>query len=563
MTTAGPLWPPYLGVVLPHEHLLLDLGGGIGHSPGEGLETDADVNAAIAEATAFRQNLVYFPGTRTIVNASSRGLRWDGPNPGPVPGLVAANGFAGAVAQMGAAAGVNVITGTSFYKHAWHPPGTAGRSIEDLEAQIVSDVFDGMDGSSVHAGVIGEVGISWDATDHPTIDTTEQRVVVASALAQRRTGAPINVHFDTEYSVTNSLRADVLAMLLELGVSPDRIIFSHMESNTGDDAFFEQLAASGIYLSFDLFGMIPGGPNGWLEDGSSLRPLIDAGHMTQLLVSQDVWNGAFFASGGYSFIFDQYANLISPFVAENELAQMMIGNAQTALSITYPEIVTGVTEVQQYPFDNSTIDVDTGKAATRTGATSFDPGVDGQALCFDTGAGSAKFDLKNVDTSLPFSVAFWMRADETQTDYTMLVDGSHGIAPLAGRALAPGEIGEALPSLARGWTVQLDPTGAVNFAVGTGDSFQVVKSRSGARDGAWHHVAAVYDGDALSLYLDGVLSGSVPSVGMPVPSKPTVYLGAWGGTSRNLRGCLDDLHVFHGALATTDVLAIVAREKPL
>ena len=47
---------------------------------------------------------------------------------------------------------------------------------------MVKEICDGVEGSGVRCGVIGEVGISWPMTDF------EKRSLKASALAQQQTG---------------------------------------------------------------------------------------------------------------------------------------------------------------------------------------------------------------------------------------------------------------------------------------------------------------------------------------------------------------------------------------
>jgi fibronectin type 3 domain-containing protein len=79
----------------------------------------------------------------------------------------------------------------------------------------------------------------------------------------------------------------------------------------------------------------------------------------------------------------------------------------------------------------------------------------------------------------------------------------------------------------------------------------------------WHHAAVSYDGTTLRLYLNGNLEGSVNVGRMPNwESTQRTTLGATlsdvGSAAGGFEGQLDEAYVFDGALAATDLAALIA-----
>jgi phosphotriesterase-related protein len=105
-------------------------------------------------------------------------------------------------------------------------------------------VTDGAWGTDVRAGIIGEIGCQAPWTPQ------EQRVMLAAVLAQRQTGAAINVHPgrhpDQPQEVADFIRVK--------GGRMDRVIISHIDRTVFDDERLNRLADTGCVLEWDLFG---------------------------------------------------------------------------------------------------------------------------------------------------------------------------------------------------------------------------------------------------------------------------------------------------------------------
>jgi len=72
-----------------------------------------------------------------------------------------------------------------------------------------------------------------------------------------------------------------------------------------------------------------------------------------------------------------------------------------------------------------------------------------------------------------------------------------------------------------------------------------VQSKQAVNKGQWHHVAAVYDGRTMCLYLDGVLDSQAPATGLIRPER-NLWLGS--GYGCHFFGLLDDVRIYNSAL---------------
>lgn len=73
-------------------------------------------------------------------------------------------------------------------------------------------------------------------------------------------------------------------------------------------------------------------------------------------------------------------------------------------------------------------------------------------------------------------------------------------------------------------------------------------------DGQWHHVAGVYDGAKLYLYLDGVLKASRDTIGRLNTNNQPVYIGKNSEESgRDWKGFLDEVAIFDHGLCQDEI----------
>ena len=200
------------------------------------------------------------------------------------------------------ATNVHVIAGTGFYREPAHPAFVATTSEAELAKHLVTELMDGISGSSVRAGIIGEIGLgthlygknsyrsNGDSTDSG-ITTQELKVLRAAGYASLATGAPIMLHVWNFGPNNIAIRA--IETLTHLGVMVDRIVVAHADVRV-DIEYCREVLASGCYLEFDMFGQenaIDSALTEFPRDTERVRllkQLIDAGYGSRLLVSHDV-----------------------------------------------------------------------------------------------------------------------------------------------------------------------------------------------------------------------------------------------------------------------------------
>jgi phosphotriesterase-related protein len=257
-------------------------------------------------------------GGRSVVDLSSGGL-----NPDPI-GLV----------EIARATGAHIVMGCGHYVNDYQDPVNATRGVEDFAEEMVESVEEGAWGTDVRAGIIGEIGCQAPWT------TQEQRVVLGAVLAQRQTGAAINVHPgrhpDQPQEVADFIRVK--------GGRMDRVIISHIDRTIFDAERLWRLADTGCVLEWDLFGQessyYPLADVDMPNDAVRLRAirgLIERGHLAQVLISHDIcyrsrlvhWGGH-----GYGHIFANVVPLMRRRgFSEAEIDTILVDNPRRLLTL--------------------------------------------------------------------------------------------------------------------------------------------------------------------------------------------------------------------------------------
>ena len=250
ITVLGPVDPAELGVTITHEHLLVDLGVvfvepddaegrrlaeekvslenlgwiRINWSSNRDNLVQADVELAVREAARYRR-----AGGGTIVDATSIGF---GRNPA-------------ALAAISRATGLHIVMGAGYYVEPAHPEDFKTMSVDDVTAQIVRDIEEGVGDTGVRSGIIGEIGCSWPWTPD------ERKSVTAAVAAQRETGAPLLIHPGRNQRAP----LEIVDFIEREGGDVGRTIMAHVEVRIFDEGILRELGATGVYLEYDTFGL--------------------------------------------------------------------------------------------------------------------------------------------------------------------------------------------------------------------------------------------------------------------------------------------------------------------
>ena len=107
----------------------------------------------------------------------------------------------------------------------------------------------------------------------------------------------------------------------------------------------------------------------------------------------------------------------------------------------------------------------------------------------------------------------------------------------------------------KNWWLQTLPAGpkGVRFNVGTGAGAQSVSHTFAGDPDGWHHVAAVYTGSSLLLYVDGNLAGTVAAAISNATNTPLFFGRKPGAMNNYYTGGLDDVRLFNRQLSQTEI----------
>lgn len=310
MTVCGPVPVEKLGVTLMHEHILNDCRCWW-HAPktperqyladgfvcmeilGE-LRQDPFVNKhnitlddeplAIAELKDFG-----IAGGHTVVEPTCQGI---GRNPL-------------ALKRIAEATGLNIVMGAGYYLASSHPEKVAELGIDQIADEIVLEARDGVEGTGVRIGLIGEIGVSSDFTPE------EEKSLRGAARAQVRTGLPLMVHLPGWFRLGHK----VLDLVEEEGADLRHTVLCHMNPSHDDLAYQGELAARGAFIEYDMIGMdffyadqqvqCPSD-----EDAArAIVKLVERGYLDRILLSHDVFLKMMltqYGGNGYAYILKHF-----------------------------------------------------------------------------------------------------------------------------------------------------------------------------------------------------------------------------------------------------------------
>lgn len=295
LTTLGPLTADDLGMVLPHEHLFVDLGP-IAAASYRSADPDDVVRLMAPEIEKIREQ-----GVTALVECTPVGVgrRVD------------------VVSAVSRATGFPVVVATGIYREPWVPDWAHTATQSALTDWMLGELTDQVEQTGVRAAWIklsaGDDGIT----------PTESKILRAAAHAGVQTGAVIGSH-----TVRGRVVREQLAILEGAGYSPERFIWIHAQADP-DIALHLEMAERGCWVEYDNIGSDDAGDArlvGWILE------LLAAGHGDRLLLSQDAgWYDPSAPGGGtprpYTYLVSQFLpKLREAGVDEDTITQLTCGN---------------------------------------------------------------------------------------------------------------------------------------------------------------------------------------------------------------------------------------------
>ena len=298
MTVRGPVPPEDIGVALMHEHLFINL---LREYRGDGLLNDDEL--AVAECQGFMD-----VGGRTIVDCTNGSMGRDPER----------------LRRVAEQTGLNIVMGSGHYRVPYLDTDWLDEhSVDEVADGIVRDLLEGVDGTSVRAGVIGEIGADkWYVSAH------EERSFRAAARAHLRTGVTITTH-----AARWPVGTAQLDLLAEEGVAPESVIVGHCDTVPLPE-YHLSIARRGAWVQFDnIRGVTEYDTCRQVEYVLALRA---AGFLDRVLLSHDVCLRSHLAIAdgpGFTWIWrDFIPRLRDRGMSDDEIDLLLVGNPRRALT---------------------------------------------------------------------------------------------------------------------------------------------------------------------------------------------------------------------------------------
>ena len=237
-----------------------------------------DVDLSAREAQQFADL-----GGQTILDPTNRGIGRD-PQ---------------ALAAISRRTGLNVVMGSGYYLEVSHPPVVRQMTQDDIAAEIERDLEEGVDGTGIRAGFIGEIGVSARFTpeEEKVLTSCRSRSDAQSCSAH---GSPpcLGTPRRPRPGRRRGGRSSTLIMS-----------FSVTWVRHGETSIIKPVSPQrGAYLEYDMISMdyyyadqnaqCPSDE----ENAAAIQNLIKSGYVERLLISQDVFLKMMLTSyGGFGY----------------------------------------------------------------------------------------------------------------------------------------------------------------------------------------------------------------------------------------------------------------------
>jgi phosphotriesterase-related protein len=251
ITTLGPKGADEVGMILPHEHVFVDLR--TWDQPGYAQAEATDVIGLMAPEIAKAQAV----GVTAIVECSPVGV----------------GRRADILKAVSKATRFPLVVPTGIYREPWIPDWAHAASEEGLCEWITGELLGEIEESGVQAGWIklsaGDDGLT----------ECEAKILRAAAVAGAATNACIGSH-----TIRGRVVRDQLDIIEEVGYTPERFIWIHTQAEP-DFSLHLEMGRRGAWLEYDGIG---GEERDTDEDYvRHILRVLDAGLGDRLLLSHD------------------------------------------------------------------------------------------------------------------------------------------------------------------------------------------------------------------------------------------------------------------------------------
>jgi phosphotriesterase-related protein len=334
LTVRGPIAPEELGPTLMHEHVLCDI------TPPSLARQNLpapEITLENLHALSYGRQVYPLKGRLDLRDVAISEMQYLKRAGGGALVELSCNGLKPdprGLRDISELTGVKIVMGCGNYVEEYQEQRTFAQSVEQFASEMVTAVYHGFAGTDVRSGMIGEIGCQAPWTG------LEKRVMQGAVIAQRETGAAINVHPGRHPDQPQ----EVADFIRQAGGDMSRVVISHIDRTIFDLDRMLRLADSGVTLEFDLFGTETtyyglsdiDMPN----DGQRIkyiRGLIERGHLARVVISHDICQRTRlikFGGHGYGHIFVNVLPIMrTRGFSESEIGAIMVDNPRRLLTI--------------------------------------------------------------------------------------------------------------------------------------------------------------------------------------------------------------------------------------
>lgn len=240
-----------------------------------------------------------------------------------------------ALVRISEATGLNIVACTALYIEDSWPARFKTMSKEEIAEFFLDEIENGMDGTGIKPGFIGEIGMSDDWT------ANEVKCLRAGGIAVNKSGLGMTVH----QPIFRTFGERICDVLEEEGTDLDRVVLSHCDPTLYDLDYHLSLLERGVRLQFDQFSLefqCTYGPyeKRWLprdiERIRHIKKLCDLGWEDKITVSHDMCFKSLYKTYGGPGIAHILENLTDYFLYEGvtpeQLNKILVENPKTVLT---------------------------------------------------------------------------------------------------------------------------------------------------------------------------------------------------------------------------------------
>lgn len=296
-TVLGKLDKSELGYTLGHEHIIIDL-----------TKVRKDVDSKLDDRDLMTKELILSKKAKvsSIIEVTNIGMGRDVKK----------------LKEISERTGINIIASTGFYTIPYYPEYIKTKSVGELADIMIREITEGIDGTDIKAGVIGEIGTSFKKVEEISL-----KVFEAAVIAHTETGVPIFTHCEI-----GTMGLEQAIYLKDNGMNMDKVVIGHMDLVKNDNYIIEVLK-TGANVGFDTIGKESYVTNA--NKAATVVKLIELGYENKILLSQDVTRVSYLKSSGsfgYVEVCEKFLPLLRKLSVKEEIInKFMINNPQRIL----------------------------------------------------------------------------------------------------------------------------------------------------------------------------------------------------------------------------------------